>query len=64
MLYDFSYLYLLLILPIMWMYDTLGLFILANNEWMNRLAKEGLLRNIDKVELPTCEFCLFGKAMS
>ena len=28
---------------------------------MSRLAKEGLLGNIDKVELPNCEHCLKGK---
>ena len=28
---------------------------------MNRLAKEGLLGTIDKVELSTCESCLAGK---
>ena len=28
---------------------------------MNRLAKEGLLANIDKVILSTCEFCLARK---
>ena len=28
---------------------------------VNRLSKEGLLANIDKVILSTCEFCLTGK---
>jgi transposase InsO family protein len=28
---------------------------------MQRLAKEGLLGNINKVELSTCEYCLIGK---
>ena len=28
---------------------------------MNRLAKEGLLGNLNKVELSTCEHCLVGK---
>ena len=28
---------------------------------MNRLAKEGFLGNINKVDLPTCEHCLAGK---
>lgn len=28
---------------------------------MNRLAKEGLLGNRDKVKLSTCEYCLAGK---
>ena len=27
---------------------------------MNRLAKEGLLGNLNKVELSTCEHCLAG----
>ena len=30
---------------------------------MNRLAKEGLLANIDNVILSTCEFCLAGKTV-
>ena len=28
---------------------------------MNRLAKEGLLGTLDKIELSTCEHCLVGK---
>lgn len=28
---------------------------------MNRLVKEDLLRNIDKVGLSTCEYCLIRK---
>ena len=28
---------------------------------MNRLAKEGLLGSLNKVELSTCEYCLVGK---
>ena len=28
---------------------------------MNRLAKEGLLRSLKKVNLPTCPNCLEGK---
>ena len=31
-------------------------------ERMNRLACDGLLGLIMKVELPTCEYCLQGKA--
>ena len=30
--------------------------------WMNRLAKQGLLPNYDKVDLSTCEHCLVGKS--
>jgi len=30
---------------------------------MYRLAREGLLGNIDKIDLPTCEHCLAGKSI-
>ena len=41
-------------------YGILGLAILVKSR-MNRLAKEGLLTNISKVDLQTYEHCLIGK---
>ena len=36
-------------------YDTLG-------NKLQRLAKVGLLGSIEKIDLPTCEYCFLGKA--